>query len=71
MNTKTSTETAATCTACRSLSAVGMQCNRHRRTAPNARTLKQREILAYMREQGCTAAEAEAHFGVTAGPVIA
>lgn len=68
MNTNTSTETM--CTACRSLSTVGLQCNTHRRTAPNARTLKQREILAYMREQGCTAADAEAHFGVTAGAVI-
>ena len=62
--------TATNCPACKALSAMGMQCNHHRRTAPNARTAKQAEILAHIRKTGCTPAEAEAHFGVTAGPTI-
>ena len=60
---------ATDCAACQSLARVGvpLQCNRCRAEAPNARTLTQREIVAYMNETGCTPTEAEAHFGVTAG----
>ena len=57
------------CKACRSLAPMRMQCNHHRRVSPNATTLLRRDIVAHMRETGCSAAEAEAHFGVSAGPV--
>ena len=62
--------TATNCPACKALSAMGMQCNHHRATAPNSRTLKQRAMVSHMRETGATAAEAEAKFGVTAGPTV-
>jgi hypothetical protein len=61
---------ATTCTACKALTPVGIQCNHHRRVEPNERTLMQREMSAYMAETGCTPAEAEAHFGVTAGVTV-
>ena len=62
--------TATNCPACKALSAMGMQCNHHRKTAPSATTLRRSAIVRHMRETGATAAEAEAHFGVTAGPVV-
>ena len=52
------------------LSAMGMQCNHHRATAPNARTQKQAAMLAHIRATGATAAETEARFGTTAGPTV-
>lgn len=59
------------CTACKRLAPIGMQCNHHRRTDPNARTLRQRTMVDYMQETGSTPAEAEAHFGVNAGRAVA
>ena len=56
-------DASSTCPACQSLAAIRMQCNTHRRTAPNATTLRRTAIVAYMREHGVTAAEAEAAFG--------
>jgi len=61
-------DTMTTCHACQSLAAIRMQCNKHRREQPNATTLRRAAIVAYMREHGVTAAEAEAMFG--ARPVV-
>ena len=70
-HTRGMTKTQTTdCKACTALARVGLQFNHHRRTAPNARTLLRAQIVAHMRDTGCTAAEAEAHFGVKAGPVL-
>ena len=55
--------TAATCQACKNLAPIRVQCNKHRREAPNASTLRQNAIVAYMVENDVTAAEAEAAFG--------
>ena len=61
-------DTTTTCPACQSLAALRMQCNHHRRTAPDATTLRRRAIVAYMAEHGVTASEAEAAF--SASPVV-
>ncbi len=49
---------------------MGIQCNKHRAAAPNARTLIQREIVRMVREDGMSPAEAEAKMGVRAGRTI-
>jgi hypothetical protein len=58
------------CAACKALAPLGVQCNHHRRTAPNAATLTRSRMVAHMSRTGCTAAEAEALFGVAAGRAV-
>ncbi len=57
-----------TCTACKSLAAVGVKCNAHR-GATDARAVAQKRVLANM-ARGMTVADAEAAVGVTAGPTV-
>lgn len=59
-----------TCTACKALAPMGLQCNKHARIAPGASTRTRTSIVRMVREQGVTVAEAESAHGVTAGPVI-
>lgn len=61
MNTKSATP--ACC------AGMPFQCNRCRKSAPNAQTLRNASIVAMMRETGCTAAEAEKAHGVKSGKV--
>ncbi len=58
------------CPACTNLAPMGIQCNKHRTTAPNAQTLLRRELARMVREDGMSPAQAEAKLGVTAGRTI-
>lgn len=65
----TAPATATTCPTCAALRGL-IQCNKCRSERPDAQTLIRREALRLVREDGLTAAQAEARLGVKAGRSI-